>query len=76
MVERAAQALFEFVFAVTKRLDGKHLWLNSDEDTKAGFRREAIAVLQAAWPSRSLDVRKSSDARVAGVRELHKPTPQ
>ena len=28
MVERAAQALFEFVFAGSERLDGKHFWMN------------------------------------------------
>jgi hypothetical protein len=49
MVERAAQALFEFVFACSKRLDGKHLWMNCDEDTKESFRGEATAVIQAAW---------------------------
>ena len=43
MVEQAAQALFEFVFACSKRLDGKHLWMNCDEDTKEGFRGEATA---------------------------------
>jgi len=50
MVERAAQALFEFVFACSERLDRKHLWMNCDEDTKQGFRREATAVIQAVWP--------------------------
>ena len=45
MVEQAAQALFEFVFACSKRLDGKHLWMNCDEDTKEGFRGEATGRL-------------------------------
>ena len=46
MVERAAQALFEFIFS-TSRLDKKHLWANCDEATKEGFRGEAIAVIEA-----------------------------
>ena len=49
MVERGAQALFEFVFSGTERLDGKHLWANCDEKIKAGFRAEARTVLQAAY---------------------------
>ena len=49
MVERAAQALFEFVFATSRRLDSKHLWVNCEEETKLGFRREAEAVLQAVF---------------------------
>jgi hypothetical protein len=51
VVERAAEALFEFVFSGCDRLDGKHQWSDCDEDTKAGFRAEVIAVLAAAWPS-------------------------
>jgi len=47
IVERGAQALFEFVFAGTERLDGKHSWSNAHEETKAGFRAEATAVLEA-----------------------------
>ena len=54
MVERGAQALFEVVFAASERLDGKHLWLNCEENTKEGFRREATAVIRAAWPFLSL----------------------
>jgi len=50
MIERGAQALFEFVFSGTERLDGKHLWANCDDQIKAGFRAEARAVLKAAWP--------------------------
>jgi hypothetical protein len=50
MIERGAQALFEFVFACGRRLDGKQRWVNSDDQTKEGFRREAIAVIEAAWP--------------------------
>ena len=49
IVERGAQALFEYVFSGTERLDGKHLWANCDEEIKAGFRAEATAVLEAAW---------------------------
>ena len=48
-VERGARALFEFVFSGTKRLDGKHLWANCDEEIKTGFRAEARTVLEAAW---------------------------
>jgi hypothetical protein len=50
MIECAAQALFEFVFSGSDRLDRKHLWLNCDENTRAGFRREATAVILAVWP--------------------------
>ena len=49
MVERGAEALFQFVFSGTERLDGKHLWANCDEKIKAGFRAEARAVLEAVW---------------------------
>ena len=49
MVERGAQALFEFVFAHTERLDGQHLWANCDDCIKDGFRAEARAVLEAMW---------------------------
>jgi hypothetical protein len=49
MVEEAAQALFETVFSRT-RLDGKHHWQDCDCETKEGFRREASAVIRAAWP--------------------------
>ena len=38
VVERGARALYEFVFRQSRRLDGKHLWLNADEVTKEGFR--------------------------------------
>ena len=47
MIECAAQALFEHVFAGSERLDMKHLWMNCDEATKEGFRGEARAALQA-----------------------------
>jgi hypothetical protein len=47
MIECAAQALFEHVFAGSQRLDMKHLWLNCDEATKEGFRGEAEAALKA-----------------------------
>jgi hypothetical protein len=50
IIERAAQALFEFVFAGSQRLDEKHLWTNCDEATKEGFRGEARAVLRAVSP--------------------------
>lgn len=50
IVEGAARALFELVFACAQRLDGKDRWLKCDEQTKRGFRREAAAVIQAAWP--------------------------
>jgi hypothetical protein len=49
--ERAAEALFEFVFSGCERLDGKHNWVDCSEETKAGFRAEARAVLAAVWPS-------------------------
>ena len=38
MIERGAQALFEFVFSGIERLDGKHLWMNCDDDNEQGFR--------------------------------------
>lgn len=50
VVECAAQALFEFVFARSERLDGNHLWTRCDEATREGFRGEATAVLRAVWP--------------------------
>ena len=49
MVERGAQALFEFVFARAERLDGQHHWANCDDSIKDGFRAEARAVLEALW---------------------------
>jgi hypothetical protein len=50
IIELAAEALFQFVFSGCERLDGKHHWTDCDEDTKAGFRAEAVAVLKAVWP--------------------------
>jgi hypothetical protein len=50
LIERAAEALYEFVFSGCYRLDGKHHWEHCSEETKEGFRREASAVLQAVWP--------------------------
>jgi hypothetical protein len=50
VIERAAQALFEFVFSSCGRLDGKHQWTTCDEHTKEGFRGEAATVIVAAWP--------------------------
>ena len=50
LIERAAEALYEFVFSGCDRLDGKHHWDNCSEETKEGFRREASAVLEAVWP--------------------------
>jgi hypothetical protein len=47
-IERAAKALFEFVFSSCGRLD----WTSCDESTKAGFKREATAVIMAVWPNR------------------------
>ena len=49
-VERAAQALFEFVFSACDRLDGKHDWNECDEETKEGFRAEAAVVIEVVWP--------------------------
>jgi len=58
IIELAAEALFQFVFSGCDRLDGKHHWTDCDEDTKAGFRAEAAAVLKAVWPAfaRSISV--------------------
>ena len=50
VIETAAKALYEFVFSGCDRLDGKRHWEDCGEETKAGFRREAIAVLEAVWP--------------------------
>ena len=50
IVERAAKALFEYVFSSCDRLDGKYHWEDSDEHTKDGFRGEALAVIGAVWP--------------------------
>jgi hypothetical protein len=49
-IERGAEALFEFVFSACERLDAKHHWADCTEETKAGFRREAVAVLASVWP--------------------------
>jgi hypothetical protein len=38
ILDRAAEALFEFVFSSCDRLDGKHHWNDCDENTKDGFR--------------------------------------
>jgi hypothetical protein len=46
VIERAAQALFEFVFSSCRRLE----WTNCEESTKKGFRDEATAVIMAVWP--------------------------
>ena len=51
IVERAAQALFAFVFSACDRLDGKHDWSECDEETKEGFRAEAAVVIDAVWPT-------------------------
>ena len=48
--QRAAEALYEFVFSGCDRLDGKHHWEHCSEETKEGFRRDASAVLKAVWP--------------------------
>ena len=45
IIERAAKALFDFVFSSCSRLH----WANCDESTKIGFRREAAAVITAVW---------------------------
>ena len=50
ILERAAEALYEFVFSGCDRLDGQHRWADCNEETKEGFRREAGAVLDAIWP--------------------------
>jgi len=49
IVERAAEALFQFVFSDCDRLDGRHSWAECEEETKAGFRREAAVVLASVW---------------------------
>jgi hypothetical protein len=50
IIEQAAQALFEFVFSVCNRLDGKHHWNECDEETKEGFRAEAAVVVKTVYP--------------------------
>ena len=50
VIERAAEALYEFVFSGCDRLDRKRRWADCDEETRAGFRREVTAVLEAALP--------------------------
>jgi hypothetical protein len=51
VIELAAEALFQFVFSGCDRLDGMRHWTDCHEDTKAGFRAEAAAVLKAVWPA-------------------------
>jgi len=60
ILERAAEALYEFVFSGCDRLDGKRRWADCDEETKEGFRREAGAVLDAILPLLFLREIKSS----------------
>jgi hypothetical protein len=50
IIEEAAQALFEFVFSICNRLDGKHHWNECDEETKEGFRAEAAVVVKTVYP--------------------------
>jgi hypothetical protein len=50
IIEKAAEALYVYVFSGCDRLDGKRRWLDCDEGTRAGFRREAAAVLASVWP--------------------------
>ncbi len=40
VVECAARALFNFIFARSERLDGNHLWTRCDEATREGFLRK------------------------------------
>jgi hypothetical protein len=47
IIECAAQALFEYVFAGSERLDTKHFWMNCDEATKEASEGGARAALQA-----------------------------
>jgi hypothetical protein len=67
IIELAAEALFQFVFSGCDSLDGGRHWTDGHEDTKAGFRAEAAAVLKAVWPavlcsrSRSLKSRGAAD---------------
>ena len=49
-IERAARALFEFLFSRTRRADSNHFWETSDQAVKDGFRREAAVAILAAWP--------------------------
>jgi hypothetical protein len=37
ILERAAEALYEFVFSGCDRLDGKRRWADCDEETKEGL---------------------------------------
>jgi hypothetical protein len=37
LIERAAEALYEFVFSGCDRLDNKRHWDDCSEETKAGF---------------------------------------
>jgi hypothetical protein len=50
VIERAAQALFKFVFSRSAHVDAERLWMNCDEATKEGFRGEARAVIETVWP--------------------------
>ena len=50
VIEKAAEALYVYVFSGCDRLDGKRRWQDCDEGTRAGFRREAAAVLASIWP--------------------------
>jgi hypothetical protein len=59
IIEKAAEALYVYVFSGCDRLDGKRRWLDCDEGTRAGFRREAAAVLASVWRRAALTKRNS-----------------
>ena len=54
IIEKAAEALYAFVFSGCDRLDGGHRWRDCDEDTRAGFRREVEAVTTAVTSAPNL----------------------
>ena len=73
ILDRAAEALYEFVFSGCHRLDGKRRWADCDEETKGGFRREASAVLDVVVPLLFLhEIQSSQRDRMANRSALLK----
>ena len=65
IIELTAEALFQFVFSGCDRLDGGRHWTDCHEDTKAGFRAEAAAVLKAVWPALCSRLRRLKSRELA-----------
>ena len=65
ILERAAEALYEFVFSGCDRLDGKHRWADCDEETKEGFGVRQVPYLTPSGHSCSF-VRSNHQKSIEG----------